>query len=285
MPRGLRMIGLLTGYRDTGATVEQVINSILKTDAGELVASFNIRELFDFRSRRPVIKLEGTKIAEYLEPRLDIRIIKDSLGMPFLLLSGFEPDFKWDEFVAKVFEIIEFFGVESFTWGQGVPMPVPHTRPIRLAVTGTRKDIVDKLSVWQISVEAPANCLHLLEYRLTQAQFPVLGIVALVPHYLADSVFPSSGIRLIEALGTASFVLASTDAIRENERRFLNNFNKSLTHNEDALNLISMLEKQYDAFMKGTVLENPFANANGVVPNAESIAEEVERHLRLRSEL
>ena len=38
------------------------------------------------------------------------------------------------------------------------------------------------------------NVLHLLEYRLTESGHPIAGFVLLVPHYLADTEFPSAAV-------------------------------------------------------------------------------------------
>lgn len=284
VPAGLPLVALLTGYRDAGSTVLQTVESLLDEGDAEIVAGFDIDSLFDYRARRPIIRVEGTQITEYRLPRLDLRLVRDSMGQQFLLLSGFEPDFRWSAFTASLRQLISHFEVSTVTWAHAIPMPVPHTRPIRLAVTGTREDLIEQLSVWHATVEAPAHALHELEFELTAESFPIVDLVVLVPHYLADGVLPATALRLIEAIGTASGLLLATEQLRERDREFRLEFESSLEDNEEAQRLISVLETQHDGFLRGNPLENPFADADGELPSADSIAAELERYLKTRAD-
>lgn len=284
VPAGLPLIALLTGYRDAGATVAQTVEALLDADEGELVASFDHDALLDYRARRPVVRVEAEGITEYRRPRLDLRLQRDSIGRPYLLLSGFEPDFRWEAFTEALREMIDHFGIAHVTWAHAVPMPVPHTRPIRLAVTGNRDDLSSQLSVWQANVEAPGHALHLLEYELTQAGLPIADLVVLAPHYLGDSTLPATALRLVEALGTATGRIFATEPLRERDREFRSEFDSSISEEHEVRRLIGVLETQYDGFMKDTPHENPFADADGEMPSGEEIAAELARFLKSRAD-
>ncbi|WP_087002975.1 proteasome assembly chaperone family protein [Gulosibacter sp. 10] len=282
VPAGLPLVVLLTGYRDAGATVRQSIEAILEHGEGSVVATFSPDELLDYRARRPVVKIDGSLITSYRTPRLDLQLMEDSLGKQFLLLSGYEPDFRWGEFAEAVVGFIRHFRVSTTTWAHALPMPVPHTRPLRLAVTGNREDLVDQLSVWKAKVEAPAHVAHLLEYELVQAELPVVCLVALVPHYLADGDVPAGALRILEALGTATGLLIPTEDLRERERSFRAEVDEQIDSNEEVRKLIAALEARHDGFLKGTPQENPFADAAGELPTADEIAAELEGYLSAR---
>lgn len=283
-PTGLPLVALLQGYRDAGSTILQTIDAIIGSEEPRLVASFSADLLLDYRARRPITRIEGTSVTEFRRPRLDLRLLRDEMGQEFLLLSGFEPDFRWGEFTVALRELIEHFRVSSVTWAHAIPMPVPHTRPIRLAVTGNREDVTDQLSVWEATVEAPAHVLHELEYELTPTATPICDLVILVPHYLADGVLPAGALRLLEAIGTATGLIFPTSGLRERDREFRAEFDASLADNEEAQRLIGVLETQHDGFLKGTPQENTFADADGELPSADSIAAELERYLKTRSD-
>ena len=282
VPAGLPLVALLQGYRDAGSTISQTIDAVVGAHPPQLVARFSADLLLDYRARRPLARIEGTSVVEFRVPRLDLRLLQDEMGQQFLLLSGFEPDFRWNAFTRALRAIIEHFAVSSVTWAHAIPMPVPHTRPIRLAVTGNREDLVDQLSVWQATVEAPAHVLHQLEFELMDTGTPVADLVVLVPHYLADGMLPAGALRLVEAIGTATGLLIPTSELRERDREFRAEFDASLADNEEAQRLIGVLETQHDGFLKGTPQENPFADADGELPSADSIAAELERYLNAR---
>lgn len=281
---GLPMIALLAGYRDAGATLFQANESLMMQDDGELVARFFADELLDYRARRPRVQITDHTIVRFRQPALDLRLMRDSLGQEFLLLHGYEPDFKWEAFAAAVLQIIEHFRIASFTWAHAIPMPVPHTRPIRLALTGNREDLIERMSMWQSDVEAPAHALHLVEFELTKASVPVVDLVVLVPHYLADGTVPAAALSLLEAIGTASSRMIETETLRERERSFRGDVDEQIEDNEEAQRMIGLLESQYDGFVRGTPQENLFADADGELPSADAIAAELERYLKARKE-
>jgi hypothetical protein len=282
VPQGLPLVALLSGYRDAGQTVRQGIEALLSQDEGRVVAEFDPDLLLDYRARRPVVKLDGNEVTEYRVPRLDLRLLSDSLGQPFLLLSGFEPDFRWERFTLDLLRLHEHFGVSTTTWAHSIPMPVPHTRPSRLAVTGNRPDFIDNNSVWRTNVEVPAHALHELEFELTSRSEPVVDLVVLIPHYLADSAVPAGAMKLLEGIGSAAGIMIDTESLRERDRVFLTDVDAQIAENEEMQRLIRALEAQYDGVVRGTPQENPFADADGEMPSADEIADELERYLSAR---
>ena len=71
------------------------------------VAEFANDVLLDYRARRPIISFDQDHLTDYRPPRLELSLAKDELGQPFLLLTGFEPDFQWERFTAAVLELVE----------------------------------------------------------------------------------------------------------------------------------------------------------------------------------
>ncbi|WP_407943282.1 PAC2 family protein [Mangrovicoccus ximenensis] len=49
--------------------------------------------LLDYRARRPIIYFDQDHLADYQPATLKLYLAYDELRQPFLLLSGFEPDF------------------------------------------------------------------------------------------------------------------------------------------------------------------------------------------------
>ena len=49
---------------------------------------------------------------------------------PFLLLAGAEPDYQWERMVEAVMELNKALGVDLTVSVHGIPMAVPHTRPL-----------------------------------------------------------------------------------------------------------------------------------------------------------
>ncbi len=75
-----------------------------------MVASFAIDELLDYRSRRPLMTFKTDHFTHYEEPELSLYALHDSVGTPFLLLAGMEPDLRWERFITAVRLLAERLG-------------------------------------------------------------------------------------------------------------------------------------------------------------------------------
>jgi len=279
VPAGLHLVAGLTGFVDAGSAVAQVTTSILDGLEHELVAEFDPDVLLDWRARRPVITFEHDHITAVEPPRLALHLVRDELGQPFLFLTGYEPDFQWNRFVDAVTGLAERLRVADTTWVQSIPMPVPHTRPISLTVSGTRADLVEQMSVWKPETQAPANVLHLVEHRLTQLGEQVTGLVLLVPHYLGDTEFPDAAVTALSSISAATGLIFPTDALRESDREFRTRVDEQVAGNPELQRLVGVLEERHDTYMEGNAVASPLTGVDGEVPTADAIAAELERFL------
>lgn len=286
LPRGLRLIAGLTGFADAGNAVSQLGTALLDDLEHETVAVFDNDALLDYRARRPTISFSEDHISDYRPPQLALHLMWDEMHQPFLFLHGYEPDFEWDAFTAAVLELVDTFEVDSTTWIHAIPMPVPHTRPIRVTVSGTRKDLIEQLSVWKPHTQAPGTAMHLLEYRMQQTGLEVTGFVLLVPHYLADTEYPAAVIAALQNISTATGLIFPTDELRDEDREFLANIEGQVAGNTELARLVGTLEERHDSYMQ----DNPapaLADESGQLPTADELAAELETflaHQRRRSD-
>lgn len=282
VPPGLPLVAGLTGFADAGAAVAQTNAYLLSTLDTEVVAEFDADELLDYRARRPIILFEGDHLGDFRPPKLVLSLARDEIGQPFLLLTGYEPDFQWNRFGRAVLGLIDDLQVASTTWINAIPMPVPHTRPISMTVSGNRADLTEAMSVWRPTTEAPANALHLVEYRLHELERPVTGFVLLIPHYLADTEYPSAAISALEAISAATGRIFPTDVLREQGREFRARIDEQVATNGELGKLVGTLEERHDSYMEDTVLRSPLTDEDGELPSADEIAAELEKFLAFR---
>lgn len=206
----------------------------------------------------------------------------DELHQPFLLLSGFEPDFYWERFTSAVLGLIESLQVKTVTWVHSIPMPVPHTRPIGVTVSGNRRELIDSMSIWKPQTQVPANALHLLEYRLQERVYPIAGFVLLIPHYLADTEYPAAAIAALESVTAATSLIFPTDRLRQEDRDFIANIDEQVASNGELGKLVGTLEERHDSYMEGNHLRSPLTDQDGELPTADEIATELENFLAFR---
>lgn len=282
VPPGLPLVAGLTGFADAGSAVSQLSRYLVDTLDGEIVATFDADTLLDYRARRPLITFDQDHIADYQAQTLTLSLLRDEIGQPFLFLSGFEPDFRWNEFASAVIGLVEKYEVATTTWVHSIPMPVPHTRALGVTVSGNRVDLIESLSVWKPTTQAPANALHLVEYRLAETGHPTAGFVLLVPHYLADTEFPDAAVTALSSISAATGLIFPTDRLREEGRDFLAKVDEQVQGNHELTALVQTLEQRHDTYMEGNPLPSPLIGLDGQVPSADALAAELEKFLSSR---
>jgi len=282
VPEGLHLVAGLTGFADAGGAVSQFTEYLLTTLEPKIVAGFDADALLDYRARRPIIYFDHDHLTDYQPPALRLYLARDEIGQAFLLLAGFEPDFRWEQFTAAVLQLVKRFKVASTTWVHAIPMPVPHTRPIGVTVSGNRSDLIESMSVWRPHTQVAANALHLVEYRLQEGGASTVGYVLLIPHYLADTEFPSAALSALESVSASTGLIFPTDRLREANREFVARIDEQVRDNPELGKLVGTLEQRYDAYMEGTTLRSPLTDEDGELPTADEIAAELENFLAIR---
>jgi predicted ATP-grasp superfamily ATP-dependent carboligase len=276
--KGLPMVALLTGFSDSGATVQQLSEHLFANLENEVVIKFDNDELLDYRSRRPILYFEKDHIDSYEPATLAIYLMKDEADQPFLLLEGYEPDMKWESFANAIVEIAQAHEISSFTWVHAIPFPIPHTRATGVTVSGNRKEMIDRFSEWKPQTQVPGNIVHLLEYRLIEAGFSVAGFVLLVPHYLADNEVPKSALSGLELITAATGLVFPSDDLRDRANAFDSKVNTQVQDNPELSKLIQTLEQGY-ANGETAPARAPLGRPAGQPPSADQIADELEKYL------
>ncbi len=274
---GLPMLAMLSGFTDSGQTISQLSEHLFAHLDNELVVRFSNDELLDYRSRRPMLYFEKDHIDSYEPPVLGLYLVYDEAGSPFLLLEGYEPDFKWDAFSEAVADLVERFDVSSMTWVHSIPFPIPHTRPVGITVSGNRTDLVERFSEWKPQTQVPGNVIHLLEYKLGKTGLTTTGFVLLVPHYLADNEVPAAALSGLELITAATGLVFPTDEIRERSLKFEAKVNAQLDENAELAKLVATLEQSYSSGSGPS--RSPIGKPQVAPPNADQIAEELEKYL------
>lgn len=283
VPKGLHMVAGLTGFADAGSAVTQFSEYLLDTLEHRVVAEFDSDALLDYRARRPTIYFDQDHLTDYRPATLNLYLMQDELQQPFLLLTGYEPDFQWERFTAAVLQLIDRYQVRDTTWVHAIPMPVPHTRPIGVTVSGNRTELIDAMSIWRPHTQVPANALHLVEFRLQELGHPTAGFVLLIPHYLADTEYPAAAVTALESVSAATGLIFPTDRLREEGREFVAKIDGQVEGNQELARLVGTLEERHDTYMQDNPLRSPLTDVDGSLPTAEEIAAELQHFLASRN--
>ncbi|MET9509334.1 PAC2 family protein [Streptomyces flavidovirens] len=281
---GLVMLYHFDGYIDAGETGEQIVGKLLDTLPHQVVARFDHDRLVDYRARRPLLTFRRDKWSEYEAPEIDVRLVQDATGAPFLLLSGPEPDVEWERFALAVRQIVERLGVRLSVNFHGIPMGVPHTRPVGITPHGNRTDLMPGHRSPFDEAQVPGSAESLVEFRLEESGHDVLGVAAHVPHYVARSSYPDAALTVLEAITAATGLVLPgvAHALRTEARRTQDEINRQVGEgDEELVSLVRGLEHQYDA-VAGAVTRGNLVAEPVELPSADEIGLEFERFLAER---
>ena len=272
------LIQALTGFVDAGNATRLSREHLRSVLDAQPVATFDIDQLLDYRSRRPIMIFEEDHWASYDEPRLELDLLRDDAGTPFLLLSGPEPDLQWERFVAAVIALIERLGVRLTVGLNAIPMAVPHTRPVGVTAHATRRELITGHEPWLQRVQVPGGAGHLLEYRLGEQGHDALGFAVHVPHYVAQSEFPAAAEALLTSVSRSTGLLLPTETLRTAAEAIRTDIDRQVAQTDEARALVRTLEEQYDTFVRG---RGPveMEHESGPLPTAEELGAELERFL------
>ncbi|WP_441246204.1 PAC2 family protein [Kitasatospora sp. McL0602] len=276
---GLVLLYHFEGFMDAGEAGGQVVTHLLESGSPQVVARFDHDRLVDYRARRPVMTFTRDRWTSYDPPEILLQLVHDSVGTPFLLLTGPEPDTEWELFAAAVRELAERFEVRLSLDFHGIPMGVPHTRPVGLTPHGTRLDLAAGYPKWFDQAQVPGSAQALLEYRLADAGHDVLGFAVHVPHYVARSAYPAAAVLILEAVQSASGLVLPGTELRDRIGEVYADIEEQLAQGDDELrSAIRGMESQYDAVAGAEGRESLLAEPADL-PSADELGRRFEEFL------
>ncbi|MFT4189174.1 MAG: PAC2 family protein [Aeromicrobium sp.] len=269
------LIVALDGFLSAGSGPRLAAEELL-SGHGEVVHSFDIDAMFDYRARRPMLRFVKDHYLDYEAPRLDVVLEHDLSGRPYYVLAGPEPDFLWERFAAEVRDVIDDLDVDLTVSLGGVPMGVPHTRPLLITTHGTAPELIDRTNVVSAEVAVPSSAQSMLEYRLGSWGYDAVGYVAHVPHYLAQIDYPGAAIALLDAVTDRLGLHLDLSELRERHATAMADIEEQIAeqHGDD---LVSGLEEQYDAFTRGAA-QSLLADESEL-PSGDELADQFEEFL------
>jgi len=274
---GSALLVHLEGFMDAGAAGRLLTEHLLDAFEHTTVARFDTDRLLDYRSRRPLMTFDEGKWESYDAPELAVFKLADAAGKPFLLLTGPEPDHEWEAFVAATSSLAERLGAGPMITYFGVPMGIPHTRPLGVITHATRPGLVTSKVPLPSKLQVPASASSLMEFRFGEAGKDAIGLVVQVPHYLSQAAYPTAALTLIDALTEVTGLDLPALELREAADRTNELIDRQVAESSEVAELVQGLEAQYDAALTRDG-ENLLAEGEEM-PTAEELAAQFEQFL------
>lgn len=278
------MVVSLGGLVDAGNAQALMTQHLLATLDHSVVASFDIDQLLDYRGRRPAMTFDADRFSDYDDPTLLLHRMIDADGTPFLLLTGPEPDYQWERFIEAVRVLVRAYGVQAVVSAHGIPMAVPHTRPVGITrYASDRSLLIGNQAVFG-NVQVPASAEQLLLFRLGEAGITTAGVAVHVPHYLTQIEYADGAVAAAEGISSLTGLHLPMSALQQLASTQRMEIEQQIADNGEVGELVQGLEQQYDAFTEGMRRQNLLQTELAQLPSADEIAAEAEQFLRDESD-
>ncbi len=270
------MIVTLGSYVDAGHAQTLLDAHLLGTLRNYEIGRFDVDQLLDYRDNRPPITFERDHFTGYQPPRISLHHLLDDSDEPFLLLAGPEPALQWNRLTDEIEQLVDDLHVDLVVTVQGMPFPTPHTRPTivtRMASDPSLlKDNQPLFDVAQMGASYPA----VLATKLAEDDHRVLGLVAHIPHYVAQSDYPNGALALLDEINRLTVLNLPAAGLPVAATIIRDQIDAQVVENEEVQELVQGLERRYDAMAKARLML-PTAER---LPSADEIGAEAEAFLR-----
>lgn len=256
------MVVAFDGWVNAGSVGTNAAEAIGRS--GDVLATFDGDVLFDYRASRPEIEFVEGVMQVVRWPEITLTRVRHERDV--LVLSGNEPDFRWKGLSSAIADLAESLGVVEMVSLGGVPAAVPHTRPVRILTTASRKNLIPgDEQLPQGILKVPGAAVNIVEQAVTDRGIPAVGFWAQIPHYVAGP-FHAGAIALIERAARHMGIdlpLGGLVDMAAEQRRELD---ATVAEKPEAVAYLQRLEE--------------LVGEQQTIPSGEQIASEVERFLR-----
>ena len=191
------MIVAFDAWVDAGSAATAAVT--LLAEGAQPVAGLETDGLYDYRARRPTLHIEDGRMRSLDWPRLEV-LHRHFTRRDVLLLTGPEPDYRWQELSRELVMLAQDLGVSEWMTLGSIPAAVPHTRPVSiLGITSADGLLKGGIEAGPIgSMQVPAAAVSVIDLAGAEAGIPTFGYFAQVPHYISGE-YPAAAVALVRA--------------------------------------------------------------------------------------
>ncbi|MDP9272288.1 MAG: PAC2 family protein [Chloroflexota bacterium] len=192
-------VAAFDGWVDAGSAGTMAAQQL--AGDGQVLATFDADEIFDYRARRPTLEILSGTLINLEWPELKLRASRVG-DRDLVVLTGPEPDYRWHQLSADMVTLAKKLGVSSWISLGAIPVAVPHTRAVPVLGTASAPGLLPPEIAQGPDgrLRVPSAALSVFELAVSEAGIPAAGLFAQVPHYVSG-VYPNAAIELLKNLG------------------------------------------------------------------------------------
>ncbi len=261
------LVAALDGWVDAGSAATTAAGQL--AEGGEVVVRFDPDAIFDYRSRRPTLEIVNGRPAKLTWPELTIRRSRTD-GRDVLVLTGAEPDDRWQQLAHDMVELSEALDVRQLISLGAIPAAVPHTRPVTILGTESEAGLLraDVQPGPSGILRVPSAAISVIDYEISHAGVPSVGYFAQIPHYVSGP-YPAAAIELLKALATHLDVAVPLEALTREAKMLNKRLDAAAAADKTTQTYVNRLESMAD---------------ESRLPSGDDLISDIEKFLRERGQ-
>jgi proteasome assembly chaperone (PAC2) family protein len=268
------MVAAFEGWNDAGDAASTAVGHLGRAWLAREFATLDPEEFYDFTSTRPIVRLDdaGVRRIDWPVGRLSAAPVTAG-SHDVVLLDAVEPQLRWRTYCDGIVEVVHALGVELVVTLGALLADVPHSRPVRVTGTSGDTELSDRLGLRPSRYEGPTGIVGVLHDAFTRAGIPSASLWATVPHYVHQVPSPKAALALVERSAALLGTRVDPVELRVAADTYEREVNARVADDEDAAAYVAQLEEASDRQQRDEATD-------ATLPNADSLAAEVERFLR-----
>ncbi|MYU13748.1 hypothetical protein GTZ78_24430 [Streptomyces sp. SID8361] len=265
------MICAFEGWNDAGDAASTAVGHLDREWKGEVFASLDAEDYYDFQVNRPTVALEGG-VRKITWPTTRLSVVRADTGeqsRDLVLVRGIEPSMRWRSFCNEILGYAHELGVEMVVILGALLGDTPHTRPVPVSGVTSDPDLARSLDLEETRYEGPTGIVGVLQEACAHAGVPAVSLWAAVPHYVSQPPNPKATLALLNRLEDLIGVRIPLGELTEDSRAWQLGVDQLAAEDSEVAEYVQSLEEARDT------AELPEASG-------EAIAREFERYLRRR---
>jgi proteasome assembly chaperone (PAC2) family protein len=262
------VIAAFEGWNDAGDAATTAARYLVDRWDAELVADVDPEEFYDFTSTRPEVRLDEDGLREIVWPTTEIYAGTIPGGdQDVLVIIGTEPQLRWRTYCDELTAVAREQRARLCVTLGALLAEVPHTRPTPIVGTAYEAEIVAGLELQPSKYEGPTGIVGVLHDAWRRAGLRSASLWATVPAYVPGAPSPKAALALVERAAAMLQTWIPTTDLEIASASYERQVSELVDADEETATYVASLEARHDV-------------EPGVLPTADSLAEEVERFLR-----
>jgi hypothetical protein len=257
------MIVAFDAWVDAGSAATTAAE--LLAAGGRPIAEIETDDLYDYRARRPTLRIDDGRLVDAAWPRLSV-VHRRYAVRDVLVLAGPEPDYRWGALSRDLVALGRELGVREWMTLGAIPAAVPHTRPVTVLGIASEDGLLqgDVVPGPTGSMQVPAAAVSIIDLAATEAGIPTLGYFAQVPHYV-NGDYPAAAVALVRAVEPHLGETISTTSLEAKARSIGTKLDSAAAADDSTISYVERLEEMSD---------------EARLPSGDELISEIERFLR-----